>query len=87
MIELQGTIECSGTMNGEMIGNLAWDGDTAVFLLGNQILHGKAKTLENPLVVIGKGQQTNENEIVAIIRKKIVFASRPKPIIFNLPSS
>uniref|UniRef100_A0A914RBH5 Uncharacterized protein n=1 Tax=Parascaris equorum TaxID=6256 RepID=A0A914RBH5_PAREQ len=45
-----------------------------------------SKVLDNPLVVISKSEQTNRNNIVAIIRKKIIFSSRPKPIVFNLPS-
>uniref|UniRef100_A0A0M3IGD2 Uncharacterized protein n=1 Tax=Ascaris lumbricoides TaxID=6252 RepID=A0A0M3IGD2_ASCLU len=87
LIELQGSLECSKTFEGEMIGNLLWDGDTALFLLGHQILQGKAKMLDNPLMVISKSEQTNRNDIVAIIRKKIIFSSRPKPIVFNLPST
>uniref|UniRef100_A0A914ZNI6 Chromosome transmission fidelity protein 8 n=2 Tax=Parascaris univalens TaxID=6257 RepID=A0A914ZNI6_PARUN len=86
IIELQGSLRCSDTFDGEMIGNLLWDGSTALFLLGHQVVQGKAKALDNPLVVISKSEQTNRNNIVAIIRKKIIFSSRPKPIVFNLPS-
>ncbi|VDK49533.1 unnamed protein product [Anisakis simplex] len=89
LIELQGGLEsCSGEIRGQlMVGNLCWDNDTAVFVLGHQVVEGKAKTLDKPFVVLAKGEKTTENEVVAIIRKKILFSLRPKPIVFKQLSS
>lgn len=63
------------------------------------MLHGKEITLEKPLIVlekhhdnirdetIGEEDQTVKTEytVKAIVKKKLLFKSRPKSIVTNIP--
>ncbi|KAL3316378.1 Chromosome transmission fidelity protein 8 [Cichlidogyrus casuarinus] len=48
-------------------------------LIGHQILTGKIVKLEKPLLVAKK--EANEVRIKSIIQRKLLFNTRPKPII------
>ncbi|KAL7071484.1 hypothetical protein ACQ4LE_009470 [Meloidogyne hapla] len=64
-------------------------------IIGRQLLQGECVELEKPFIVINRAslqQEKLENattgdkkscEVVAIIRRKIYFIGRPKPIIDN----
>lgn len=59
-------------------------------IIGHHILHGKTQELDKPLVVITKDINNEENGatnknvkygVTAVIKKKLIFKTRPKPII------
>lgn len=58
------------------------------------MLHGKEMTLEKPLIVLEKRRNVadetvedmkTEYSVRAVIKKKLLFKSRPKPIVTNVP--
>lgn len=82
-----------------MVGDLHMTKDgVPVFIIGHHILYGKVANIERPLVLMekcccgdggirGEGQEeaSTEYRVRAVIRKKFVFKTRPKPIIANVP--
>lgn len=70
-----------------------------ILIIGIHVLHGKEVMLEKPMIVLEKHRAHTENEttreeqesaetkyiVKAIIRKKLLFRSRPKPIVTNVP--
>lgn len=70
-----------------------------VLIIGIHVLHGKEITLEKPMVVLEKHRENNEGNgtmreqdstktnytVRAIVRRKLLFRFRPKPIVTNVP--
>ncbi|XP_065569989.1 chromosome transmission fidelity protein 8 homolog [Artemia franciscana] len=91
LIELQGDLNSRSDepISGKHIGDLHYTKDgTPILIIGHHIMYGKIQDLEKPLVLATK--QTNtvktskiEYTIYAIIRRKLLFKTRPKPIISN----
>ena len=94
LIEMQGDLESRlGTdvdLSGKFIGDMHFTKDnfTPILIIGHHILYGKSVKLEKPLVVMTKPQnqgQDTEYQVQTIIRNKLIFKARPKPIIANVP--
>uniref|UniRef100_A0A914WNG5 Chromosome transmission fidelity protein 8 n=1 Tax=Plectus sambesii TaxID=2011161 RepID=A0A914WNG5_9BILA len=91
IIELQGALESSlgGDLSGKEIGTLSYTKEGApVLIVGHHALFGKEVALDKPLGVLVKKQQQESQEqcapafdIVASVKRKIVFKSRPRPIV------
>jgi len=93
LLEMQGDLESrlgqDVDLSGKFIGDLHFtkDNSTPILIIGHHILYGKSAKLEKPLVVMTKvneGQET-EYQVQTIIRNKLIFKARPKPIIANVP--
>jgi len=90
LFELQGTLELDGDVASKLLGHYAWRNDGHVSLIiGHQLLDGKLVDMERPLIVV----ETNRDSLAqpsksatslvvkGVIRRKVVFKSRPKPIV------
>ncbi|XP_046585012.1 chromosome transmission fidelity protein 8 homolog isoform X2 [Haliotis rubra] len=100
IIDLQGVLETRHPvpLGGKFIGDLHFTKkDAPVLIIGHHILYGKVVDLEKPFAVLAKQSQTqgdvametnqtnNGYVVEAIIKKKILFKTRPKPIISHVP--
>lgn len=93
LVEMQGDLESrlgsNVDLSGKFIGDLHFtkDGSTPIMIIGHHILYGKVLKLDKPLVVMRKVQLEDGTEyhVDTIIRSKLIFKARPKPIIANVP--
>jgi len=99
IVELQGTLETKEDVHleGKVIGNLHFDTKgTPMLVIGHHLLHGKVVDLDKPYAVLRKEANIYQYEgirkgntcynICALVKKKIIFKTRPKPIVFkNMP--
>lgn len=99
MIELQGTLETRHPvpLSGRFIGDLHFTHkNVPVLIIGHHILYGKSVTLEKPYGILVKDEIASGNHapdgaidtsynVIAIIKTKLLFKTRPKPIIANVP--
>lgn len=77
MLELQGKIYCNDNdFNDKSFGPLSFNGDQAMLTVGNHQMKGKVHRLNTPLAAVRRGTADGV-EIVAVIRKKVVFSDRP----------
>ncbi|PAV64389.1 hypothetical protein WR25_11409 [Diploscapter pachys] len=84
IVELQGSLETSGhSLDGKILGNLCWRKDTkeAILIIGNHLLEGKFTQLEKPLLVAVPNADDQSYVVNAVIRRKLLFKLRPKPIV------
>merc|ERR1711881_804025 len=93
LIEMQGDPESrlgnNVDVSGKFIGDLHYTKDqgTPILIIGHHILYGKVVKLESPMVAMKKvrtvqGDQTvTEYHVETVIRSKLIFKARPKPII------
>uniref|UniRef100_A0A131XHQ2 Putative microtubule associated complex n=1 Tax=Hyalomma excavatum TaxID=257692 RepID=A0A131XHQ2_9ACAR len=95
IVELQGDLMTNdeGTA-GRYIGDLHYTkGGIPILLVGHHILYGKEQDVEKPFLVIekstgdGEPQATTKEYLVrGVVTKKVIFRSRPKPIVSNVPT-
>ena len=90
IVELQGLIQTKkeGITEATVVGDLHYSNRNKhpVLVLGHHILNGKEQKLEQPMAVIEKVvvEDKTSYKVKAIVKKKLLFKSRPKPIISNV---
>lgn len=92
MIEFQGDLETKSqeSLGGKLIGDLHFNHEgNPIMIIGHHILHGKVQDLDKPLLVITKETIPDSDVlpenikygVTAVIKKKLIFKTRPKPIV------
>ncbi|KAL0822486.1 hypothetical protein ABMA28_004541 [Loxostege sticticalis] len=89
IVELQGLIQMKKGSDGgpALVGDLNYYGRSRqpVLVLGHHVLAGKEVKLEQPMAVIEKlTDDSTKYRVRAVVKKKLLFKSRPKPIISNV---
>ncbi|XP_049874093.1 chromosome transmission fidelity protein 8 homolog [Pectinophora gossypiella] len=90
IVELQGLIQMKkeGAAGPTVVGDLHYFNRNRhpVLILGHHVLNGKEMKLEQPMAVLEKITKDDKTEykVKAIVKKKLLFKSRPKPIISNV---
>lgn len=88
VVEIQGTVEAPELAANASCLFLYWQSPkAAICLVGHQMLEGQLKPLEKPLLVLDTKTLRKltadraQCSVVYVIRRKMVFKSRPKPIL------
>ncbi|XP_026499220.1 chromosome transmission fidelity protein 8 homolog [Vanessa tameamea] len=90
LVELQGLIQMKEEKrNGPtVVGDLHYFNRSRhpVLVLGHHVLNGKEVKLEQAMAVMEKVNEEDKvsYRVKAIVKKKLLFKSRPKPIISNV---
>lgn len=98
IVELQGDLKSrnGASMHQQFIGDLHYTNKgNAVLIIGHHILHGEVVTMDKPFAILEQKQasetaqlqDTVEYHIKAIVKRKLLFGDRPKPIIANVPKT
>ncbi|XP_063915347.1 chromosome transmission fidelity protein 8 homolog [Zophobas morio] len=87
IVELQGDLKShsQSPFDGQFIGDLHFTkSGTPVLIIGHHLMFGKEMKMEKPLALLEKKTDTGvAYHIKTIITKKLIFKTRPKPIVSN----
>ncbi|KAG5898117.1 hypothetical protein JTB14_006329 [Gonioctena quinquepunctata] len=86
IIELQGDLKShtESDFKGQFIGDLHYGkSGTPLLIIGHHLMYGKEAKMEKPFALLEKKRTGDDAEylVKAIIRNKIIFKTRPKPIV------
>ncbi|XP_064599476.1 chromosome transmission fidelity protein 8 homolog [Liolophura sinensis] len=99
IVDLQGNLETRQAvpLSGKFIGDLHFtQKNVPVLIIGHHILYGKVVDMEKPFAVLSKStprsldqSEVKESSYIvkAIIKKRLLFKTRPKPIIAHVPKT
>ncbi|XP_044270101.1 chromosome transmission fidelity protein 8 homolog [Tribolium madens] len=88
ILELQGDLKSHSdtSFEGKFIGDLHFTkSGTPVLIIGHHLMFGKEMKMEKPFALLEKqnGDEGTEYMVKTIITRKIIFKTRPKPIVSN----
>lgn len=87
IVELQGELRShsESQFEGKFIGDLHYTKDgQPILIIGHHLLYGKEVKMEKPLALLEKrkdDQDRTEYSIRCVIKRKVIFRVRPKPIV------
>nr|CAI5849997.1 unnamed protein product [Callosobruchus analis] len=86
ILELQGDLKSHSetSFEGKFIGDLHFTkSNTPVLIIGHHLMYGKEAKLEKPFALLEKKRSDGGTEycVKAVIKYKIIFKMRPKPIV------
>ncbi|KAJ8927585.1 hypothetical protein NQ314_019930 [Rhamnusium bicolor] len=86
IIELQGDIKShsDSSFEGKFIGDLHFTkSGTPILIIGHHLMYGKEAKLEKPFALLEKKKRDDNTEylVKSVIKNKIIFKTRPKPIV------
>ncbi|RZF38588.1 hypothetical protein LSTR_LSTR010921 [Laodelphax striatellus] len=95
IVEIQGDLlsRSDSELFSQYVGDLHFSKEgVPILIIGHQLLYGKVVNLENPLAVLHRNRKPSDSDktqteyiVKALVKKKLLFKTRPKPIISNLP--
>ncbi|XP_031346365.1 chromosome transmission fidelity protein 8 homolog [Photinus pyralis] len=86
IVELQGDIKShsESSLEGQFLGHLHYTKQgIPTLIIGHHLLYGKEVKLEKPFALLEKQRSEDNSEYIikSIIRRKLLFKTRPKPIV------
>ncbi|DAZ99861.1 TPA: hypothetical protein N0F65_008604 [Lagenidium giganteum] len=91
IVEFQGQLISDVDMKGVDIGKLTFPNGVPTLRIGKHILAGKLAKLSKPMAIMEKHTNADDDdeavpngvsyEVVGIARSRIIFSTRPKPIL------
>ncbi|XP_067118662.1 chromosome transmission fidelity protein 8 homolog [Centruroides vittatus] len=86
ILELQGDLECTSEqdLRNQFVGDLHYTKNgVPILIIGHHILFGKVVELQKPFAILKRERTETSTEyaVTAVIRRKVLFRTRPKPIV------